>query len=559
MKRRSHLTALALLLTLGALAVPCVKWYASGSSETARRAAEIENAPQRLAAETAAQLAGRLHDRLETLRETESRRPFYHYQNLYHDPKGAYEGASVIPSPLAEGPTDPLIQAYFQIDAAGKLTLPTLGEDTVATNSPGDLAIQQRLQSTVPASTCVSAMLRPPAQQGFVNTKTEVLENAAWSQNVQAQQLYRDIKGGKRGLQSVQAGNVAITVGEFSWCTLPLGDGVAPVALRTVNTPAGTLVQGFALSVPAITATLDSARFVPAAPTNETVVTALVAGLDWFVTIDAAQAAAKARARAHDIRTRFMRSFVTSVICAGIAGLCVVGLVWQTERLARQRSEFAAAAAHELRTPLAGLRMYGEMLADGLGDPTRRHDYAQRLADEAARLGRVVSNVLGFTRLERGTLRVQPEPGDLAGVVRDCVARQRPALEAGGARIEWRMDDELPAVKFDRDAVAEIVQNLLDNAEKHTRAATDRTIRVELSRANTGVALSVSDHGAGIPGDVRRQLFRPFTRSRDPDTPAGLGLGLALVRGLARGHGADVTYRDANGGGAVFTVTFPRS
>lgn len=554
MKRRSHLTLLALVLTLSAIAVPCVKWYTTGSAEAERRAAEIETTPRRVAVETSAQLAGRIHDRLETLRETESRRPFYHYQNLYHDPKGAYEGASIVPSPLAQGPTDPLVLAYFQVDATGKLTLPTIGEGSTDTNQ---LAVQQRLQSVAPASACVSAMLRAPAQP-FANAKTEQLESSAWSQNVLAPQIYRDIKGGKRAPQKFEPGNVAITVGDFAWCTMPVGTTLAPVALRSVFTPAGTLVQGFALAVPAITETLDGAHFVPAASTNNNLVAALVDNIGWFVTVDAADASAKAHVRAADIRRRFRRTFTVSVICAGIAGLCVVGLVWQTDRLARQRSEFAAAAAHELRTPLAGLRMYGEMLADGLGDPARRQDYAQRLADESARLGRVVSNMLGFTRLERGTLRVRPETGDLAGVVRDCVARQRPALEAAGAHIELQIADDLPPVKFDRDAVAEIIQNLLDNAEKHTRTASNRTIRVELARSDTGVVLSVADRGAGLPGDVRRHLFRPFTRGHHPDTPAGLGLGLALVRALARGHGADVTYRDGNGGGAVFTITFPR-
>jgi signal transduction histidine kinase len=241
-----------------------------------------------------------------------------------------------------------------------------------------------------------------------------------------------------------------------------------------------------------------------------------------------------------------------------VAGLCVVALVWNTERFARQRSQFAATAAHELRTPLAGLRMYSEMLADGLGDPTRTRDYANRVAEEAARLGRVISNVLGFSRLERGILQIHPGPGDLAAAVRDCVERQRPALEAAGARVELSIPDQFPLVRFDRDAVAEIIQNLADNAEKYSRSATDRKIEVALASADHLVTLSVRDHGPGIPTDVQKKLFHAFARGNRDDAPAGLGLGLVLVKALAEAHGGRVNCTDAPGGGALFKVILPR-
>jgi signal transduction histidine kinase len=252
-----------------------------------------------------------------------------------------------------------------------------------------------------------------------------------------------------------------------------------------------------------------------------------------------------------------LRIFGWGVAAASIAGLCVVGLVWQTERLARQRSQFAASAAHELRTPLAGLRLYCDMLAEGLGDPSRAGDYARRVAEEAERLGRVVANVLGFTRLERGTLKVSLEPGDLAAAVRECVERQRAALEALGAKIEFDVAGTIPELRFDRDALAQILQNLLDNAEKHTRNAADRTIRVGLAASGNSIELSVSDRGPGIPRKVRRQLFRPFARGNHADAPAGLGLGLTLVRALVRAHGGEISYADSDGGGARFVVRLP--
>ena len=121
--------------------------------------------------------------------------------------------------------------------------------------------------------------------------------------------------------------------------------------------------------------------------------------------------------------------------------------------------------------------MYSEMLAEGLGDPSRAKDYAYRVAEEAARLGRVVSNVLGFTRLEHGALQVRPEPGDLALSCENASSASVRCLEAAGASMELSVADDLPAVSFDRDAVAEILQNLVDNAEKYSRLAKDRSIQ----------------------------------------------------------------------------------
>jgi signal transduction histidine kinase len=266
---------------------------------------------------------------------------------------------------------------------------------------------------------------------------------------------------------------------------------------------------------------------------------------------------ARATTMARSLRTRFRGTFLGGMLAIGLAGLGVVGLVWQAERLAQQRSRFAAAAAHELRTPLAGLRMYGEMLSEELGDPEQAPRYAGLVAAEAERLGRVVTNVLGFTRLERGTLRVQPEPGDLAATVREAIERQRPGLEAAGATLTLRIEAGLPAARFDRDAIHQVLQNLLDNAERYTRDVADRSLIVSLARDQDALALTVSDHGRGVPAAARGHMFRAFSRDQEAQPGAGLGIGLAMVRALARAQGGSVSYADAAGGGAAFTVRLP--
>jgi signal transduction histidine kinase len=593
-------TTLALVLTIAALVVPCGAWYIVGSREVQRTVQQIESPPRRFASDTARQLVERLQDRLQALLESESNRPFYQYQSLYHDPRGASEGPSVTPSPLAQGPTDPLIRAYFQIDPAGQVTLPTLPPAGLDGGNARQLAaqrtIQTDLQMAAHGSACVAYLqkgLPPPVptpsssllyssaspslssapiqQPSLPAQRLEVMESDAWAQNAQAARIYSDIKSGANlattltndGLRLKDAQRkVSIGIGEFQWCSMQTSNGTCLAALRNVTTPEGTLVQGFVISNEAVADTLKNAalpaRFTPNGTPGSYVAVARLEGTGWYVVVSAAKEFAAADARARHNWVSFLQFFWAGAGAASVAGMCVVALVWHTERLARQRSQFAASAAHELRTPLAGLRMYSEMLADGLGDPTRTRDYAHRIAEEAARLGRVVSNVLGFTRLERGALNVRPVPGDLAAFIRECVERQRPALEAAGARVELSIPDQFPDVRFDRDAIAEIVQNLVDNAEKYTRTAENRQFHVALSSADDSVTLSVRDHGPGIPADVQRKLFRPFARGNRDDSPAGLGLGLVLVKALAEAHGGRITYADAPGGGALFTVIFPR-
>jgi signal transduction histidine kinase len=459
-----------------------------------------------------------------------------------------------------------------------------LNEDALDEKTVPEIAIERAVQAELaPAIPVCIALIREEAPQQIEQQqrgkaaprqKIEVLDNEAYQQNMEASKLYADIKGGKRTQAEVRVPGskqkddlVRVGVDDFQWHTILFGNEPTLVALRRVTTPAGVLVQGIVVDAAAVGEYFKGAafpaRFTRYGSTREHEIGTVVAGTDWRVVVDASKVVTTAQGEAERVRGRFLKLFFMSVTLAGVAGLCVVGLVWQMEKLARERSQFAASAAHELRTPLAGLRIYSEMLAEGLGDPARAKEYARRLASEAERLGRVVANVLGFTRIERGTLEVRPVMGDLASAVHESVARQQPAIEAAGASVTVQTAEGLPAVRFDRDAVGEIVQNLLDNAEKHTRSAKDRTIHVTLDQeralngGSTKLVLSVTDHGPGLPSEVRRNLFRPFTRGKNNDAPAGLGLGLVLVQALSRAQGGQVTYRDASGGGAVFSISFP--
>lgn len=589
---QSRRAVAALVLTLIAVLVPVSAWFIAGDRQISHEAKLERSGVYQMGFKQAVRLAERLATRLEVLRETESRRPFYHFQNLFHDPKGAAEGASVSQSPLAQGSIDQMIEAYFQIDDQGRLSLPTLNEEFPELSSEDgeteQCALLWKLRDVtaffeVDAPTAAGTKPPPvtvaapgPWPSFDSGDHTEKLSLRAWRQHVRANDLYGALKYPQRMPRaesspllraSLPEAEVQVVVGPLRWHTLPVAGEPALVALRSLQTPAGTWVQGILVNLTAAAQFVENADFParfeprlllpPNAESRQSEVIADVEGTDWQVAIDVSRSLAEAKDKSALERGRFLRGFFVGSLAAGVAGALLLWLVVQSEKLAQQRIRFAASAAHELRTPLAGLRLYGEMLAEGLGDPGRAREYARRMAGEAERLGRVVTNVLSFTRLERGGLNVHVAPGDLPAAVKDAFLRQQPALEQAGAPVAVILPENLRPVRFDRDAIAHIVQNLLDNAEKYTRDRDDREIEIRVEDRGEVVDLVVRDNGKGVAPTLRKRLFEPFVRGNETDGPEGLGLGLVLVKTLVEAQGATIRYEDAPGGGALFRVSFP--
>ena len=151
------------------------------------------------------------------------------------------------------------------------------------------------------------------------------------------------------------------------------------------------------------------------------------------------------------------------------------------------------------------------------------------------------------------------ELGDLGKTVENTVETLRPALQANGATVKLKIEDHLPPVEFDKDAIFQILQNLLDNAEKYSRGATIRCLHVSVKRAPRGVELSVHDHGPGVSPQDMKNLFRAYHRGTENGEASGLGLGLTLVRALVEDHRGAVRYQENPKGGATFVVFFPES
>jgi signal transduction histidine kinase len=241
------------------------------------------------------------------------------------------------------------------------------------------------------------------------------------------------------------------------------------------------------------------------------------------------------------------------LVLAAFGGLfAVYRMVAVRLAFAQRRSNFAAAVSHELKTPLTAIRMYVEMLRDGLvPSEEKRREYYATLGTETERLSRLIDNVLEFSRLERGTRQLETRSAALAPLLDDVLALLRPHAARQGFEIALALERDLPPVRIERDALAQILFNLVENALKYARGASDRVVTVSAAAEDGRVALAVSDRGPGVPERRLGKIFEPFYRGEDELTreTQGSGIGLALVKGLADRMGASVSARNLPDGG----------
>lgn len=240
-------------------------------------------------------------------------------------------------------------------------------------------------------------------------------------------------------------------------------------------------------------------------------------------------------------------------LAAGLMAVAVSQLRREAD-LARVRAEWIASVSHQLRTPLAQIRLYQDTLRLGRAKTPEDREWALAQVDrETTRLTHLVEKVLSFSRLGL-VAGPAPQPADLSGETRRIVEEFRPLAASRQVGIETAIAD-VPPVPLRRDALRHVLLNLLDNAVKY--GPQGQTVRVELRRDDGRVLLTVGDQGPGVPGPERDAVWRPFTRGSAGVDQGGSGIGLTIVREVALQHGGAAWVEDAPGGGARFVVTLP--
>jgi signal transduction histidine kinase len=243
-----------------------------------------------------------------------------------------------------------------------------------------------------------------------------------------------------------------------------------------------------------------------------------------------------------------------------VGGTCLLWRVVQRElAVARLQTAFVAAVSHEFRTPLASLRHVMELLEEDDDIPrTRRLRFYQSLSRNTERLHRLVESLLDFSRMESGRKPYDMKAVDAAVFARDVVEDFRKEAEPRGYRVEFESEpDSALAVRADRSSLVHALWNLLDNAVKYSPEP--RPIRVSVRRHPRGIALSVQDHGIGVPPAERREIFRRFVRGESAGKLGikGTGLGLAMVAHIVDAHRGTVELESEEGAGSTFRIVLP--
>jgi len=244
----------------------------------------------------------------------------------------------------------------------------------------------------------------------------------------------------------------------------------------------------------------------------------------------------------------------------GVGSVLVMRSVTYEMRLATQKTDFVSNVSHELKTPLTSIRMFSELL-----ERTEQHDgervreYSRVIGKESARLGRLINRLLDFSRLDRGEYKLEKTRVDLRNLVEETVANHRMQMESEGLEVDLRLPEDSDIfIEADSDALAQVLLNLLSNAEKY--AAAGGEVAVELFSASNGLAkIEIRDRGPGIRLSNQRKIFDKFYRADESMNSGieGSGIGLALCRQILEMHGGTISYARREKGGSVFSIELP--
>lgn len=244
------------------------------------------------------------------------------------------------------------------------------------------------------------------------------------------------------------------------------------------------------------------------------------------------------------------------VICVGI--LLSLRGIRREIYLSRMKNDFVANVSHELKTPLTSIRMFSEMLKLGrIKNEEKRLEYSSLIFSESERLTKLINNILDFSKLEEGRKEFDFTRVDPSEAVEKTVESFRYFAESKGFELDLSIDENLPYIRADADAVEQTVMNLLSNAVKYS--GDSRKVSVSVYPSEEYVAVKVRDYGIGIDGEDVPRLFEKFYRVGDHMNfkVSGSGLGLTLVHRIMQAHGGDVGVTTFPGRGSSFTLYFP--
>jgi two-component system, OmpR family, phosphate regulon sensor histidine kinase PhoR len=253
-----------------------------------------------------------------------------------------------------------------------------------------------------------------------------------------------------------------------------------------------------------------------------------------------------------------MGILVVTLSGAAAAGVILVWVfVTREANVSQLQSDFVSKVSHELRTPLTSIRLFSETLALRRGDAAAEEKCIAGLARESARLQELIARLLDWGQMESGRRVYTMRPTDVGAIVADAVHAFEPIKERRGVTIQVDVPEALPQVEADRDAMSDVLFNLLTNAQKY--GGDVPSIQLAVSAEGGRVRIRVRDNGVGIEPTEHKRIFQKFYRVDDrlSREREGSGLGLAIVKHVVKAHRGRVEVDSAVGRGSTFTIVLP--
>ena len=257
-------------------------------------------------------------------------------------------------------------------------------------------------------------------------------------------------------------------------------------------------------------------------------------------------------------RTLYLALFMGIIAIMFLGVFVTIRAVIHESEVSRMKSEFVSNVSHELKTPLALIRMFGETLDEGIvTDEKKRREFYRIIRKESERLTHLINNVLDFSRMDARSKEYNFVEADLVELVQSSLKAYKYHIRDLGFEIESELPDNMLMLKMDKDAISQVLLNLLSNAVKYSDDR--KNIRVELYHDSTSALISVSDHGVGIAKDELKKIFDKFyrvTASKGKES-RGSGLGLTLAKHIIEAHKGKIEVESEVGKGSRFTIRIP--
>jgi signal transduction histidine kinase len=264
------------------------------------------------------------------------------------------------------------------------------------------------------------------------------------------------------------------------------------------------------------------------------------------------------RAWIRKIRTTHVALIGGMLVVIVLGAVLALRWIHREIELAQLKSRFVSDVSHDLKTPIALIRLYAETLELGrVRDSERTQEFLHVISREAKRLTHLINNVLDMSRIEAGRKGYSFTQGDLGQIVRETLEAYHYQFDQQGLTVDRKLPSGPMPARFDPEAMTQALINLLDNAIKYSNGS--KEIEVSLRREDEHALLSVRDRGIGIPHHEQERIFDLFYRVNDDAVQRvrGSGLGLTLVRHIVEAHGGRVEVKSRPGEGSTFTIVLP--